>query len=167
VPGSLSIPLRPVFASQLGWIVPPDRRLLFLLSEEQDRADLVRQSLTIGYEVLVGELDGGIAAWTGAGGPTSAIPVVDPEVIGGTVLDVRQRAEYDAGHLPAAIGIELGDLRDAAVPPGPLTVMCGHGERAATAASILEQEGHTGLAIVAGGPADWAARTGRRLVTGR
>jgi hydroxyacylglutathione hydrolase len=41
--------------------------------------------------------------------------------------------------------------------------MCGHGERAATAASVLERAGHTSVAILPGGPPDWAQATGRRL----
>lgn len=56
------------------------------------------------------------------------------------MLDVRQRAEFTAGHLPGAVNVELGALPGAAdeVGPGPVAVMCGHGERAATAASVLE-----------------------------
>jgi rhodanese-related sulfurtransferase len=45
--------------------------------------------------------------------------------------------------------------------------MCGHGERAATAASLLERAGRTGVSILVGGPADWATATGRSLQTGR
>jgi rhodanese-related sulfurtransferase len=42
-------------------------------------------------------------------------------------------------------------------------VMCGHGERAATAAELLERAGHQDLSILAGGPHDWARATGRTL----
>jgi hydroxyacylglutathione hydrolase len=45
-------------------------------------------------------------------------------------------------------------------------VMCGHGERAAGAASLLERAGHVHLAVLAGGPDDWADATGRPLQTG-
>ena len=41
--------------------------------------------------------------------------------------------------------------------------MCGHGERAATAASVLERAGHTAVAVLPGGPPDWADATGRTL----
>ena len=41
--------------------------------------------------------------------------------------------------------------------------MCGHGERATTAASVLERAGHRDLAVVVGGPEDWARRSGRAL----
>jgi hydroxyacylglutathione hydrolase len=41
--------------------------------------------------------------------------------------------------------------------------MCGHGERAASAASVLERAGRPGAAIVLGGPPDWSDATGRPL----
>src|SRR5205823_1453829 len=60
VPGAISIPLRPQFGSWLGWLVPDDRPLIFLLDAGQDEAELVRQARTIGYDRLVGVLAGGI-----------------------------------------------------------------------------------------------------------
>ncbi|HVM39624.1 MAG TPA: MBL fold metallo-hydrolase, partial [Acidimicrobiia bacterium] len=42
VPGSVSIALRPQFASWLGWIVPADTPVVVVLDEGQDRAELVR-----------------------------------------------------------------------------------------------------------------------------
>jgi hydroxyacylglutathione hydrolase len=44
-----------------------------------------------------------------------------------------------------------------------MTVMCGHGERAMSAASILEARGASELRVLVGGPDDWAAHTGRPL----
>lgn len=41
--------------------------------------------------------------------------------------------------------------------------MCGHGERAMSAASVLAAAGHRDIAILAGGPQDWAASTGTSL----
>ena len=108
IPGSLSITLRPVFASWLGWLVEPDRPLVFVLDDDQDRADLVRQCLDVGYEHLAGELAGGIDAWTDAGRPVSTIPLVEPTAMTGQVIDVRQANEYAAGHVPGALNIELG-----------------------------------------------------------
>ena len=62
--------------------------------------------------------------------------------------------------------MELGDLAAAALPDVPLTVMCGHGERAMGAASLLERAGRPDVTVLVGGPEDWARATGRRLVTG-
>jgi hydroxyacylglutathione hydrolase len=43
--------------------------------------------------------------------------------------------------------------------------MCGHGERAMSAASVLRRAGHHDLAVLTGGPRDWAEATGGSLVS--
>ncbi len=167
VPGSLSIPLREAFATWLGWLADPGRPLVFMLGTDQDRAEVVRQALKIGYERLAGELAGGTAAWEAAGYPLRRIPLVPAAASTGVVIDVRQGGEFAAGHLPGARHIELGSLAETPPEPGPVTLMCGHGERAMSAASILAAAGHHDLAVAVGGPADWAAAVGQGLVTGR
>ncbi len=167
VPGSLSIPLRAQFATWLGWLVPTEARIVVLRNPDQDVADLVWQALNIGVERLVGELDGGIDAWITAGHQTASTRLLGPGEVDERwrVLDVRQDPEFAGGHLPGAQHVELGRLADAAtqVPAGPTVLMCGHGERAAGAASLLERAGHHDLAVLVGGPGDWAAATGHDL----
>jgi rhodanese-related sulfurtransferase len=71
--------------------------------------------------------------------------------------------ELAAGHIPGAAHVELGTLTDRpALPAGPVAVVCGHGERAMTAASLLQRQGRSDVSVVAGGTAAWAA-AGRRL----
>ena len=132
------------------------------------RADLVRQALTIGYDQLAGAVAGGIDAWRAAGFAVTSTEVVDAARLDRPVLDVRQDNEVAAGHLPGALHVELGDIaeHDAELPTGELAVMCGHGERAATAASLLERAGRTDIAVVIGGPDDWRAATGDNLAGG-
>lgn len=166
IPGSLSNTLRPVFASWLGWLVTPNRPLLFVLDTGQDRADLVRQCLDIGQEHLVGELDGGIDAWTASGRSLAQIRVVEVDHLAPVLLDVRQHSEYTAGHVPDARNIELGAVAHASLADGPLTVMCGHGERAMTAASLLTANGHEEVSVLDGGPDTWAAATAQPLEGG-
>jgi hydroxyacylglutathione hydrolase len=166
VPGALANTLRPQFASWLGWLIEdPETPLVFVTDDHTDRAELVRQCLNIGYERLAGEITFG--AWRRAGGDVASAPLVGAgRLAGTTVLDVRQDTEFAAGHVPGAHHVELGALpRAGGVDDGPLAVMCGHGERAATAASLLEAGGRGGVAIVEGGPADWAAATGEDLET--
>jgi rhodanese-related sulfurtransferase len=171
IPGALSIPLRPQFATWLGWLVPPDVSLVVVRDPDQDTADLVWQAFKIGYERFAGELAGGIDTWIAAGQPMASTELVTADRIGGrAVLDVRQTAEYAAGHVPGARHIELGALAAldpaAARPPDvPTVVMCGHGERAAGAASLLERAGHRNVAVLNGGPADWAHSNGQDLET--
>ena len=167
VPGSLSIVLRDQFATWLGWLVEADRPIVFVLGTDQDRGDVVRQAHKIGYEHLAGELSGGMEAWRAAGLPEHRIPLVLATEVAGAVLDVRQEAEFAAGHIPRAHHVELGSVAGTDVAAAPISVMCGHGERAMSAASILEASGHRDLAVVVGGPGDWAAARNRALVTGR
>lgn len=161
LPGSLANPLRAQFATWLGWLVGRERPLLFVLGPGQDRAEAARQCHLIGHDRILGELAGGVEAWAAAGLPLSRNPVVPAGRAGGRVLDVRQAGEHAGGHLPGAVNVELGGLASAAGGVGPVdAVMCGHGERAATAASLLEQAGRPEVAVVVGGPEDWAAATG-------
>ena len=41
--------------------------------------------------------------------------------------------------------------------------MCGHGERAMTAASLLVRAGHKDLRVARGSPKDWQRATGQAL----
>jgi rhodanese-related sulfurtransferase len=170
LPGALSIELRPQFASWLGWLVNDAQPLVFVLDEDQDRGELARQCRTIGYDHLVGELAGGMAAWQAAGLAQAQLPLVQVEQLddhSGVVLDVRQASEVANGHLPRALAIELGALADdrlpAELPEGPIIAMCGHGERAMTAASLLARAGHQDLQVALGGPMDWQRATGQAL----
>jgi hydroxyacylglutathione hydrolase len=166
IPGSLSIELRPVFASWLGWLVDPDATLTFVLDTDQDRADVVRACLDVGLENLAGELDGSIDAWRAAGGALTTTPLVDPgTIIEGALIDVRQRNEYATAHIEGALNIELGGLLDAPLPDTAMTLMCGHGERAMTGASVLERRGRTDVTVRSGGPDDWANATVESLAT--
>jgi glyoxylase-like metal-dependent hydrolase (beta-lactamase superfamily II)/rhodanese-related sulfurtransferase len=167
IPGSISNPLRPAFATWLGWLTDPGHPVAFVLDQGQDADDLVRQARGIGYEQLAGELADGMPAWHAAGLPVRQIRLTPAAAVTGPVLDVRQAAEYRAGHLPGARNIELGALtHPAPLHGGPVTVMCGHGERAMTAASLLARHGHRGLAVAVGGPEDWATAHSRTLETG-
>ena len=167
IPGSLAIPLRPAFASWLGWLIAaPGTALVVVAEPGQDLADVAWQAAKIGYENLAGVLSGGIAAWQAHGQSVATTALATPAgTEPASVVDVRQAAEYATGHLPGSRGIELGRLASEAprLTPGPAVTMCGHGERAATAASVLERAGRTDIEILRGGPEDWHRVTGRLL----
>jgi hydroxyacylglutathione hydrolase len=167
IPGSRSIELRPAFASWFGWLTDLDRSVVFVLDDDQDEVDLVRQALTVGHDDLAGRLAGGMATWVAAGRPVALTPLVEATAVEGTLVDIRQDDEWAAGHVPEASHVELAQLREldpAHLPEGPLTVMCGHGERAMTGASLLEAVGRP-ASVLSGGPGDWVAATGRPLTS--
>ncbi|MEU9670642.1 MBL fold metallo-hydrolase [Streptomyces bobili] len=168
IPGSLSIPLRGQFATWLGWLLPDTAPLAFVTADGQDLSEIVWQAYKIGYERLAGRLAGGMTAWTAAGHrPATTAFVTADRTDNRPYVDVRQKSEFAAGHVPGAVNIELGGLAPvAADAPEGAVVACGHGERAMTAASLLERAGHTDVAVLDGGPADYAAAHGEQLVQG-
>jgi hydroxyacylglutathione hydrolase len=169
IPGAVSNVLRDGFATWLGWLVPPDVPVAFVLGAGQDPSEVAWQAAKIGYDRLAGQLQGGMDAWAAAGQPVNRIRLVEATEIGDRpVLDVRQASEYHSGHIPGARHVELGSLpgRDDALSERAV-VMCGHGERAATAASLLTRAGVTDLAVLRGGPQEWAQASMRPLETGQ
>ena len=106
-------------------------------------------------------------AWRATGRPVSTVPVERADEVTGRVVDVRQHNEFVTGHIPGAHHVELGSILDGGLSSGPVAVMCGHGERAMTAASLLATAGRTDLTVAVGGPDDWATATGRPLQAGR
>lgn len=150
IPGSLSIQLRDQFATWLGWLVDPDRALVFIADPDQDLADAVIQSLNIGYERFGGYLTGGITAWQQSGRSVSRTRVLsaDDTPSSFTIVDVRQEVEWETGHVPGAIHLELGEIAErSAELPEDLVLHCGHGQRSMTAASVLERAGRSNVAV--------------------
>ncbi|MDV2476137.1 metalloregulator ArsR/SmtB family transcription factor [Rhodococcus zopfii] len=80
------------------------------------RYPVLRQSLV----EYMGEADG------------SCTPTIDPSAVTSdmTVVDVRPRAEFDAGHFPGAVSIPLAELeaRFHEIPPGAEVVLYCRGE---------------------------------------
>jgi rhodanese-related sulfurtransferase len=157
--GAVSNELRPAFASWLGWIVPFGAPIV-LLVDDAGRAEAVRLAHRIGYDDLA-FLDGGIDAWRDAGLPMASVEELTPRQAldrqhhGATLLDIRQDSELPALRIPGAEHVELGDVIAGATPTGSgLIAFCGHGERSASAASLLERRGIQ-VANLAGGTAAW------------
>ena len=76
------------------------------------------------------------------------------------ILDVRSRAEYDAGHIPGAVNLPFWTIpfRASSLPArrgDPVVVYCGHGPRAQLALAALRLQGFTRVACLAGHWAEW------------
>jgi rhodanese-related sulfurtransferase len=67
VPGTVSIALRPQFASGLGWVVPFGAPLAFVVDDDVNVGQLVRQARNVGYDQRLGVLAGGVDGWLSAG----------------------------------------------------------------------------------------------------
>ena len=160
--GAVSIELRPAFASWLGWVIPFGAPIV-LLVDEADRAEALRLARRVGYDRVVGWVDGGIDAWIAAGVPARCTEEIDaPDARrrienGATLVDVRQDAEVESARVPGTVHIELGDIIAGRTPDTDEPIVtCGHGERSATAASLLERRGIRAVNLV-GGIGAWEA----------
>jgi len=91
---------------------------------------------------------------------------------GCTLIDVREPAEFDTGHIACAINIPRGVLEfQVDAPPAvanvsdpalshkdqPLVLVCRTGGRAALAALNLQRMGFSDVRSLAGGVNDWTA----------
>src|SRR5436309_16057561 len=75
-------------------------------------------------------------------------------------LDVRERDEWDEGHIPGALHIPRGNLEsriEGLVPDHDreLVVYCSGGSRSAFGAKSLGELGYTNVVSLAGGYTDW------------
>jgi hydroxyacylglutathione hydrolase len=170
IPGVFHVELRPAFGSWVGWIVPPGTPVVLVSDSSEMHQYAVRQLIRIGYDDLPGYLDG-MTAWEQAGLPVERVAILtmrevrarlqrgDPLV----VLDVRQAHEWRVGHIPDAELVEAGDIAgaDLCMPQDRLVAThCEHGQRAATALSVLERRGYENLALIAGGMDEWRSDGG-------
>ncbi len=75
-----------------------------------------------------------------------------------TLVDVRQRGEWQSGHASAATHIPLGEIanRMREIPQDkPVVVICASGNRSAMAATALAKQGFETVYNFAGGMGAW------------
>ncbi|GIW70743.1 MAG: MBL fold hydrolase [Planctomycetota bacterium] len=169
IPGAISIPHGPNLAVWAGWVLPYDTPLLLVLHEPEQLDEVAVALWRIGFDEIIGYLEGGLAAWEEAGLPLARTETIGVHELaarleegGGAapplVLDVRTEAEWQAGHVRGALHIHAGLVpeRLGELPrERALAVMCGSGYRASIAASLLERAGYHRLLVVLGGMAAW------------
>ncbi|HET8909701.1 MAG TPA: rhodanese-like domain-containing protein, partial [Ktedonobacterales bacterium] len=108
----------------------------------------------------------GMSAWTSAGYPASSFEAITIDDLRGrwqrheplTVLDVRDAAEWNAGHIEGSQHIHVADLLSHLheIPRDkPVATICQSGHRAAIAASIVSSLGIETLAVQRGGVPRW------------
>jgi hydroxyacylglutathione hydrolase len=165
IPGSISnTMLRAGFGTKLAWIAERDREIVFVGRDDDDGRTAARLAAVVGIRQLGGFLAGGLTSWRIEERAVDRIERItvqqlhdrDGEV---QILDVRERDEWERGHIPGSVHEPWHDVD--AVPDGidparPVAAICMSGQRSAVAASLLKRQGVENVLHVAdGGVGTW------------
>ena len=172
IPSTINVPIGDSFSTWAGSLLPYDRDIV-VLADTQDRIARARHMLMlVGHDRVVAYGDRGLRdEWRQHKGALARVTLMDASDLATDdrrlVIDVRGRPEWDAGHLPRAKHLFLGDLAELArdIPRDtPIAVYCQGGTRSSIAASVLQAEGFSDVANVSGGFREWEA-AGRAVTT--
>jgi len=163
IPNSYGIRVDAPLVVWAGWVIPFGSRIVLLGESAGQREDAARQLIRIGYDDLVGYLDGGVDAWVRAGYAVETTRSMNVKELRErlsevTLVDVRQLSEWNAGHIAGAIHFEGGRMAwdDLPFPQDkPLAVQCASGSRSMIALSVLNRRGFHNVIQVEGGINQW------------
>src|SRR3954465_9708857 len=137
VPGAVCITaLRGGFGSRLAWIADRDQPVVFVGRDDADALAGAELAQAVAITNIAGRLAGGMTSWREERRPVQAVRrMTVPELHEHwardgdrlQVLDVRERTEWDAGHIPGSLHVPYHDLH--AMPDGldrgrPIAVIC-------------------------------------------
>src|SRR5881628_682470 len=89
IPGSYSIGLEGSVSAWVGWLVPRGRPIILAGGTAKEHREAHRQLLRIGFDLITGELDGGMDAWRTSGRDLSSFETVDVEDMAQWVLSAE------------------------------------------------------------------------------
>lgn len=160
VPGALNIGLDGQYASWVGTLVEPSQAVLIVAEPDRAEEAVVRLA-RVGYENVLGVLDGGMARWIEDSQPIASVRQDAAEAAlaaKGRVLDVRRSREFESRHLDRAVHIPLAELPKRLGelnPAEPWTVVCAGGYRSSIASSVLKRAGFRNVTNAVGGMDAW------------
>ena len=161
IPGSINIGIDGQFAPWVGALIPTDQTLMIVC--ESGREDEVITRLTrVGYDRVLGYLEGGIATWSQAGLATDTVTRITATELSKrlaakpdlNIVDARKEGEWTAQNLPQAKNIALDDLNlkfNELPTDSTMHIHCAGGYRSMIYASILKSRGIHDLVDVIGG----------------
>ena len=178
IPGAISASAYDTgFGTKVAQVVPFGVEVIVVAAS--DGYELAASELLASVGIRIGGfLQGGMTAWRSEGRRVERLELIDPEVLaerlegddGVVVLDVRDRGEYESGHIPGSRNIPYPELTDrlSELPDDrPIATICSGGKRSGLAASILQREGFDRLIHVANGGTGTWERRGRPIERGR
>ena len=169
VPNSIFIGIKGDFAPWVGTLLTDIEQPILLIADEESREEVITRLSRVGYDNVIGYLDGGIETWIKAGKETDVVTSISAlefaetfEESEGKILvkDVRKPTEYSAEHVDEAMNIPLASLSKNMAEfskTEPNYIHCAGGYRSMIAVSILKSRGFDNVVDVTGGFAAIAA----------
>lgn len=161
VPGAINIGLNGSFAVWAGTLIPDLKQSLLLVCNPGEEKEAIIRLLRVGFNNVIGYLDGGIPEWTESGKHVDTIKSINAEELelqlnepNSELLDVRKTSEYNSEHLLNAINAPLDYIKDSMLMLDrnkTYYVYCAGGYRSMTFISILKRWGYNHLVDVKGG----------------
>jgi glyoxylase-like metal-dependent hydrolase (beta-lactamase superfamily II)/rhodanese-related sulfurtransferase len=161
IPRSIFIGIDGGFAPWVGALIVDVKQPILIVAPKGREEEVITRLSRVGFDNVVGYLDGGFDAWKNDGleyDTISSISAVEFknrfENIKDLVFDVRKEGEYTAEHVENAHFTPLDFLNDylSEFPDSKTFYLhCAGGYRSVIAASILKSRGIHNLVDVAGG----------------
>ncbi len=161
IPSSIFIGLDGSFAPWVGALVQDVEKPLLLVVAEDKIEEAITRLSRVGFDNVLGYLEGGFEAWQADGRETDQVEMIDAEDLESMsklgelhLFDVRKPSEYDADHLSNAKAAPLSKVNDLipmVSPQGTNFIHCQSGYRSVIAISILKARGIHNLVDVTGG----------------
>lgn len=166
IPGSINIGFGNQMANWIGMAVDPESDILLVFTDHERYQDMCTLLYRMGYDKILGYLQGGIPAWQEHGYPIErlsqmSVQELQEEMKRNTslrIIDVRAESEWNKGHIEAAELLPLPQmlLKDVNLPKGEnIIVTCRVGYRGNIGASYLQMQGFTKVYNLAGGMLAW------------
>jgi hydroxyacylglutathione hydrolase len=168
IPGSVCITmLHAGFGTRLAWIADREQEVVLIGRDDEDARGAAKLATAVGIRKLGGFLAGGMTSWRAERRdvahverlPAENLPARKRDDPALQVLDVRERPEWDSGHIPGAVHCpyhDVGELPAGIDPERPVAVICSSGSRSAVAASLLLRAGARAVIhITDGGVGTW------------
>jgi hydroxyacylglutathione hydrolase len=165
--GSINIELEGKFATWAGTLLDPKRPIVLIADTGAETEALLRLG-RIGFDLVAGYLESGVQALAGSPELMGHIDRLSSSELAKElttkkplVLDVRTKGEFDAGHIPSAVNLPLGELpsRLSELPSDRrIVATCRTGSRSSTALSLLRAAGFAQSVDQRGGFEAWQER---------
>lgn len=151
IPRSIFIGLNGGFAPWVGSLIKDTNQPLLLVVPEGQLDEAITRLSRVGFDNILGHLNGGITAWAAAGKDTDSITRISPEEFASRyqnesipVYDVRKPGEWKSEHVVDSINTPLDNINDylADFPKDKnFYTHCAGGYRSIIASSILKSRG--------------------------